>query len=174
MESGVPVCYVCGEHVGLNANGEPFVACHDCNFPICKTCFEYELKKGRKACPRCRNPYDDNLLDDVRKASGGRSTMAAHSDKSQFPKWYPVNRDTYIDRLSARAPEFYFSQKIDYLKDIVQPSFVKERRAMIRDYEEFKIRINALVAKAQKTLKKDGQCKMERLDQEITCVITLA
>ncbi|MBA0807769.1 hypothetical protein Gohar_023549 [Gossypium harknessii] len=155
----------------------------------------------------------------------------------QFPKWYPINRDTYIDRLSARyeregepselaavdffvstvdplkepplitantvlsilaldypvdkvscyvsddgaamlsfeslvetadfarkwvpfckkfsieprAPEFYFSQKIDYLKDKVQSSFVKERRAMKRDYEEFKIRINALVAKAQKT-----------------------
>ncbi|KAE8706076.1 leucine-rich repeat family protein [Hibiscus syriacus] len=127
----------------------------------------------------------------------------------QFPKWYPVNRDTYIDKLSARyeregepselavvdffastvdplkepplihcqhcsfhpcrglpesrfhfakkisieprAPEFYFSQKIDYLKDKVQPSFVKKRRAMKRDYEEFKIRINALVVKAHKT-----------------------
>ncbi|KAL8090829.1 hypothetical protein AgCh_040048 [Apium graveolens] len=155
----------------------------------------------------------------------------------QFPKWYPINRDTYIDRLSARferegepselaavdffvstvdplkepplitantvlsilavdypvdkvscyvsddgaamlsfeslvetadfarkwvpfckkyaieprAPEFYFSQKIDYLKDKVQPSFVKERRAMKRDYEEYKVRVNALVAKAQKT-----------------------
>ncbi|KAE8673310.1 hypothetical protein F3Y22_tig00111794pilonHSYRG00062 [Hibiscus syriacus] len=134
----------------------------------------------------------------------------------QFPKWYPINRETYIDRLSARyekegepselaavdffvstvdplkepplitantvlsilaldypvdnvscyvfddgaamltfeslvetadfarkwvpfckkfaieprAPEFYCSQKIDYLKDKLQPSFVKERRAM--------------------------------------------
>ncbi|KAH1066164.1 hypothetical protein J1N35_031151 [Gossypium stocksii] len=372
MESGVPVCHTCGEHVGLNGNGEPFVACHDCNFPICKTCFDYELKEGRKACLRCGNPYDENLLDDAEKASGDRSTMAAHMDKSQdagtharhissvstldsemtedngnpiwknrveswkekknkkkktsieveieakvppgqlmedkpaadtfqslstvvpipksrlapyrtviimrfiilglffhyrvtnpvnsafalwltsviceiwfafswvldqFPKWYPINRDTYIDRLSARyeregkpselaavdfcvstvdplkepplitantvlsilaldypvdkvscyvsddgaamlsfeslvetadfarkwvpfckkfsieprAPEFYFSQKIDCLKDKVQPSFVKERRAMKRDYEEYKIRINALVAKAQKT-----------------------
>ncbi|MBA0720295.1 hypothetical protein Golax_007922 [Gossypium laxum] len=372
MESGVPVCHTCGEHVGLNGNGEPFVACHDCNFPICKTCFDYELKEGRKACLRCGNPYDENRLDDAEKASGDRSTIAAHMDKSQdagiharhissvstldsemtedngnpiwknrveswkekknkkkktsikveieaqvppeqlmedkpaadafqplstvipipksrlapyrtviimrliilglffhyrvtnpvdsafalwltsviceiwfafswvldqFPKWYPINRDTYIDRLSARyeregepselaavdffvstvdplkepplitantvlsilaldypvdkvscyvsddgaamlsfeslvetadfarkwvpfckkfsieprAPEFYFSQKIDYLKDKVQSSFVKERRAMKRDYEEFKIRINALVAKAQKT-----------------------
>ncbi|XVE51488.1 hypothetical protein DITRI_Ditri02bG0045200 [Diplodiscus trichospermus] len=373
MESGVPVCHTCGEHVGLNANGEAFVACHECNFPICKTCFESELKEGRKVCLRCGNPYDENLLDDVEKASGDRSTMAAHLNKSQdvgiharhissvstldsemteengnpiwknrveswkekkskkkktstkvervdqippeqqmedkpaaddasqplsaiipipkgrlapyrtviimrliilglffnyrvtnpvdsafglwltsviceiwfafswvldqFPKWYPINRETYIDRLSARyeregepselagvdffvstvdplkepplitantvlsilaleypvdkvscyvsddgaamltfeslvetadfarkwvpfckkfsieprAPEFYFSQKIDYLKDKVQPSFVKERRAMKRDYEEFKIRINALVARAQKT-----------------------
>ncbi|KAK3443930.1 hypothetical protein EUGRSUZ_B03971 [Eucalyptus grandis] len=45
---------------------------------------------------------------------------------------------------------FYFAQKIDYLKDKVEASFVKERRAMKREYEEFKVRINALVAKAQK------------------------
>ncbi|KAL0372229.1 UNVERIFIED_CONTAM: Cellulose synthase A catalytic subunit [UDP-forming] [Sesamum calycinum] len=118
----------------------------------------------------------------------------------QFPKWYPINRETYLERLALRydregepsqlAPvdvfvndgaamltfealsetaEFArkwvpfckkhnieprapnsFAQKIDYLKDKIQPSFVKERRAMKREYEEFKVRINALVAKAQK------------------------
>ncbi|KAE8685341.1 Cellulose synthase A catalytic subunit 9 [Hibiscus syriacus] len=82
----------------------------------------------------------------------------------QFPKWFPITRETYLDRLSLRrwvpfckkhnveprAPEFYFSEKIDYLKDKVHPSFVKERRAMKREYEEFKVRVNALVAKAQK------------------------
>ncbi|XP_014506604.1 LRR receptor-like serine/threonine-protein kinase RPK2 [Vigna radiata var. radiata] len=31
---------------------------------------------------------------------------------------------------SMQFPEFYFCRKIDYLKDKVQPSFVKERRAM--------------------------------------------
>lgn len=58
MESGVPVCHTCGEHVGLNVNGEPFVACHECNLPICKSCFEYDLKEGRKACLRCGSTYD--------------------------------------------------------------------------------------------------------------------
>ncbi|CAM8924454.1 unnamed protein product [Rhodiola kirilowii] len=62
-------------------------------------------------------------------------------------KWVPFCKKYAIE---PRAPEFYFSQKIDYLKDKVQPSFVKERRAMKRDYEEYKVRINALVAKAQK------------------------
>lgn len=373
MESGAPTCHTCGELVGVNANGEVFVGCHDCSFPICKACFEYEIKEGRKACLRCGVPYDENLLDEVEaKASGAGSTMAGHLDNSQdlgiharhistvstmdselndesgnpiwknrveswkekknkkktkakaekeaeippeqqmeekesaegadaplsvmvpipknrmapyrfviimrliilalffhyrltnpvdsayilwltsviceiwfafswvldqFPKWSPVSRVTYIDRLSARyeregepnglaavdffvstvdplkepplitantvlsilaldypvdkvscyvsddgaamltfeslaetsefarkwvpfckkysieprAPEFYFSQKIDYLKDKIQPSFVKERRAMKRDYEEYKVRINALVARAQKT-----------------------
>lgn len=62
MESGAPVCHTCGEHVGLNANGEAFVACHECNFPICKNCFEYELKEGRKVCLRCGNPFDGAFL----------------------------------------------------------------------------------------------------------------
>ncbi|CAL5345180.1 unnamed protein product [Camellia sinensis] len=377
MQSGVPICNTCGEQVGLNSNGEVFVACHECSFPICKSCFDADIKEGRTACLRCHAPYDENsaMANDETEPSGNRSTMAAHltnmqvqdvglharnissvstldsemNDESgnpiwknrveswkdkknkkkkvaskavkeaqvppaqemeekqqlgdadqtlsrvipipksqlspyrtviimrliilglffhyrvtnpvdsafglwitsviceiwfavswvldQFPKWSPINRETYIDRLSARferegepselapvdffvstvdplkepplitantvlsilavdypvekvscyvsddgaamltfeslvetsefarkwvpfckkyaieprAPEFYFSQKIDYLKDKVQPSFVKERRAMKRDYEEYKVRINALVAKAQKT-----------------------
>ncbi|KAH0969692.1 hypothetical protein GBA52_028484 [Prunus armeniaca] len=135
----------------------------------------------------------------------------------QFPKWYPIERETYLDRLSLRyekegkpselasvdifvstvdpmkepplitantvlsilavdypvdkvmramyrmmvlpclllklflrhlnlpgngieprAPEWYFCQKIDYLKNKVHPAFVRERRAMKREYEEFK------------------------------------
>ncbi|KAJ9176480.1 hypothetical protein P3X46_011789 [Hevea brasiliensis] len=62
-------------------------------------------------------------------------------------RWVPFCKKHNIE---PRAPEFYFSQKIDYLKDKVHPNFVKERRAMKREYEEFKVKINALVAKAQK------------------------
>ncbi|EPS66858.1 cellulose synthase, partial [Genlisea aurea] len=68
-------------------------------------------------------------------------------------KWVPFCKKFAIE---PRAPEFYFSQKIDYLKDKIQPSFVKERRAMKRDYEGYKVRINALVAKAQKKTPEDG------------------
>lgn len=374
MQSGVPTCITCGEQVGLDHNGEVFVACHECSYPICKSCFEYDLKDGRSSCSRCGAPYDEISTMAVEETeSVTRNTMATHLNTAQevglhnrnistvstvdseyidesgnpiwknrveswkekknkkkkgatkvvkeaqippeqhmeetqqqnealqplsrivpipksqitpyrmviilrliilglffhyrvtnpvessyglwltsviceiwfavswvldqFPKWYPINRDTYLDRLSARferegepselaavdffvstvdplkepplitantvlsilavdypvdkvscyvsddgaamlsfeslvetadfarkwvpfckryeieprAPEFYFSQKIDYLKDKVQPSFVKERRAMKRDYEEYKVRVNALVAKAQKT-----------------------
>lgn len=42
-------------------------------------------------------------------------------------KWVPFCKKYSIE---PRAPEFYFSLKIDYLRDKVQPSFVKERRAM--------------------------------------------
>jgi cellulose synthase A len=103
-------------------------------------------------------------------------TFDALAETSEFArKWVPFVKKYEIE---PRAPEFYFSQKIDYLKDKVQPSFVKERRAMKvcmlfihiniaftfsdpmliclpkkllqREYEEFKIRINGLVAKAIK------------------------
>lgn len=75
-------------------------------------------------------------------------TFEALSETSEFAKkWVPFCKKFNIE---PRAPEWYFVQKIDYLKDKVQPSFVKERRAMKREYEEFKVRINALVSKAQK------------------------
>ncbi|XP_020090155.1 probable cellulose synthase A catalytic subunit 3 [UDP-forming] [Ananas comosus] len=75
-------------------------------------------------------------------------TFEALSETSEFAKkWVPFCKKFNIE---PRAPEWYFQQKIDYLKDKVQASFIKERRAMKREYEEFKVRINALVAKAQK------------------------
>ncbi|KAL1292424.1 hypothetical protein AAHE18_20G270100 [Arachis hypogaea] len=388
VKSGVPLCNICGEQVGLNDNGEVFVACHHCAVPICKDCFQHEINEGHTACLSCGVPYqartngnDDDILDeddDVIMVSEDHSVMASQPSSSQdvglharhlssvsavdnevndesgksswksrlkswkgkdkkskkkkaapkdenqapippqqhmedkrptegdaaavaaplsvlipisksklapyriviimrliilglffhyrvtnpvesafplwltsiiceiwfafswvldqFPKWCPVNRQTFIDNLSARferegepcqlaavdffvstvdplkepplitantvlsilaidypvdkvscyvsddgasmltfeslvetadfarkwvpfckkfsieprAPEYYFSQKIDYLKDKVQPSFVKERRAIKREYEEYKVRVNAMVAKAQK------------------------
>ncbi|VAI17952.1 unnamed protein product [Triticum turgidum subsp. durum] len=81
------------------------------------------------------------------------------SETAEFArKWVPFCKKFSIE---PRAPEFYFSRKVDYLKDKVQPTFVQERRAMKREYEEFKVRINALVSKAQKVpdegwIMKDG------------------
>ncbi|KAK1420393.1 hypothetical protein QVD17_21952 [Tagetes erecta] len=378
MKPETPICNTCGEQIGLNSDGTGvFVGCHECNYPICKACLDYEINEGHTACIQCGTPYHGSLtkVDVAEKEPVTHHTMGDHltntqdaglharnistvstvdsdmvdeggnpiwknrveswKDKKnkkkkggakvakevqvptdqqmdekqqsadpnamqplsqiipipksqiapyrtviiirliilglffhyritnpvessyglwltsviceiwfaiswvldQFPKWSPINRITFTDELSARyeregepselaavdffvstvdplkepplitantvlsilavdypvdkvscyvsddgaamlsfeslvetaefarkwvpfckrfsieprAPEFYFSQKIDYLKDKVQPSFVKERRAMKRDYEEYKVRINALVAKAQKT-----------------------
>lgn len=75
-------------------------------------------------------------------------TFEALSETSDFAKkWVPFCKKFNIE---PRAPEWYFAQKMDYYKDKVLTSFVKERRAMKREYEEFKVRINALSAKAQK------------------------
>lgn len=55
-------------------------------------------------------------------------TFEALSETAEFArKWVPFCKKHNIE---PRAPEFYFAQKIDYLKDKIQPSFVKERRAM--------------------------------------------
>ncbi|CAA0834039.1 Cellulose synthase A catalytic subunit 6 [Striga hermonthica] len=75
-------------------------------------------------------------------------TFEALSETSEFArKWVPFCKKFNIE---PRAPEWYFSQKIDYLKNKVHPAFVRERRAMKREYEEFKVRINRLVAMAEK------------------------
>lgn len=55
-------------------------------------------------------------------------TFEALSETAEFArKWVPFCKKFSIE---PRAPEMYFSEKIDYLKDKVQPTFVKERRAM--------------------------------------------
>lgn len=55
-------------------------------------------------------------------------TFEALSETAEFArKWVPFCKKYDIE---PRAPEWYFTQKIDYLKDKVQPSFVKYRRAM--------------------------------------------
>ncbi|PWA78914.1 cellulose synthase [Artemisia annua] len=75
-------------------------------------------------------------------------TFEALSETSEFArKWVPFCKKFNIE---PRAPEWYFAEKVDYLKDKVHPAFVRERRAMKRDYENFKVRINGLVSMAQK------------------------
>jgi cellulose synthase A len=55
-------------------------------------------------------------------------TFEALSETSEFArKWVPFCKKFNIE---PRAPEWYFSQKMDYLKNKVHPAFVRERRAM--------------------------------------------
>ncbi|KAF3563246.1 hypothetical protein DY000_02010907 [Brassica cretica] len=80
IESKSPVCNTCREETGVESNGEFFAACHECSFPICKACLEYEFKEGRRICLRCGKPYDENVLDDVEtKTSKHQSTVATDS-----------------------------------------------------------------------------------------------
>lgn len=55
-------------------------------------------------------------------------TFEALSETSEFArKWVPFCKKFSIE---PRAPEWYFAQKVDYLKNKVDPTFVRERRAM--------------------------------------------
>lgn len=51
------ICQICGDDVGLNADGELFVACNECAFPICRTCYEYERREGSQVCPQCKTRF---------------------------------------------------------------------------------------------------------------------
>ncbi|KAL8555399.1 hypothetical protein ACS0TY_003274 [Phlomoides rotata] len=76
---GGQVCQICGDNVGLTADGEPFVACDVCAFPVCRPCYEYERKEANQCCPQCKTRYkrhkgspaingdgeDDGVADDV-------------------------------------------------------------------------------------------------------------
>lgn len=50
-------CQICGDPVGLNHDGDVFVACNECAFPVCRTCYEYERKEGNSVCPHCKTRY---------------------------------------------------------------------------------------------------------------------
>lgn len=41
----------------ITVDGELFVACNECAFPVCRTCYEYERKEGSQACPQCKTRY---------------------------------------------------------------------------------------------------------------------
>lgn len=59
-------------------------------------------------------------------------TFEALSETSLFAKkWVPFCKKFNIE---PRAPEWYFSKKINYLKGEIDPAFVGERRAMKVSY----------------------------------------
>ncbi|CAI5516594.1 unnamed protein product [Closterium sp. Naga37s-1] len=74
-------------------------------------------------------------------------TFEALMETANFSRlWVPFCRKHAIE---PRAPEMYFAGGVDYLLGKVNADFVKERRRMKREYDEFKVRMNALVVKAQ-------------------------
>lgn len=50
------ICQICGDEVEI-ADGELFVACNECAFPVCRPCYEYERREGNQACPQCKTRY---------------------------------------------------------------------------------------------------------------------
>lgn len=51
------ICQICGDEIEIADNGEPFVACNECAFPVCRPCYEYERREGNQACPQCKTRY---------------------------------------------------------------------------------------------------------------------
>uniref|UniRef100_A0A7N0TY07 Cellulose synthase-like protein D3 n=1 Tax=Kalanchoe fedtschenkoi TaxID=63787 RepID=A0A7N0TY07_KALFE len=73
---------------------------------------------------------------------GSLLTFEAMAEAASFANvWVPFCRKHSIE---PRNPESYFSLKRDPYKGKVKPDFVKDRRRIKREYDEFKVRINGL------------------------------
>ncbi|KAJ6873399.1 cellulose synthase-like protein D5 [Populus alba x Populus x berolinensis] len=73
---------------------------------------------------------------------GSLLTFEALAETASFARiWVPFCRKHNIE---PRNPEAYFGQKRDFLKNKVKLDFVRERRRVKREYDEFKVRINSL------------------------------
>ncbi|KAG0491878.1 hypothetical protein HPP92_005276 [Vanilla planifolia] len=73
---------------------------------------------------------------------GALLTFEAMEQAASFAEvWVPFCRKHYIE---PRNPDSYFNLKVDPTKNKKQPEFVKDRRWIKREYDEFKVRINGL------------------------------
>ncbi|XP_057450183.1 cellulose synthase-like protein D2 [Lotus japonicus] len=73
---------------------------------------------------------------------GALLTFEAMAEAASFANvWVPFCRKHDIE---PRNPESYFNLKRDPYKNKVKPDFVKDRRRLKREYDEFKVRINSL------------------------------
>lgn len=73
---------------------------------------------------------------------GALLTFEAMAEAASFANlWVPFCRKHQIE---PRNPESYFNLKRDPYKDKVRPDFVRDRRKVKREYDEFKVRVNAL------------------------------
>ncbi|PPD74645.1 hypothetical protein GOBAR_DD28428 [Gossypium barbadense] len=73
---------------------------------------------------------------------GALLTFEAMAEAASFANiWVPFCRKHNIE---PRNPESYFNLKRDPYKNKVKPDFVKDRRRVKREYDEFKVRINGL------------------------------
>ncbi|KAJ3681660.1 hypothetical protein LUZ60_014233 [Juncus effusus] len=73
---------------------------------------------------------------------GALLTFEAMAEAASFAQlWVPFCKKHKIE---PRNPDSYFSQKKDPFKNKVKSDFVKDRRRVKREYDEFKVRVNGL------------------------------
>ncbi|EPS66341.1 hypothetical protein M569_08434 [Genlisea aurea] len=90
---------------------------------------------------------------------GAILTFEAMAEAVKFAQfWVPFCRKHDIE---PRNPDSYFSQKTDPTKNKKKPDFVKDRRWIKREYDEFKVRINGLPEVIRK------RCEMYNKNEEL-------
>ncbi|KAG9450022.1 hypothetical protein H6P81_009987 [Aristolochia fimbriata] len=90
-------------------------------------------------------------------------TFEAMAEAAAFAKvWIPFCRKHDIE---PRNPDSYFSVKTDPTKGKKKPDFVKDRRWIKREYDEFKVRINGLPEAIRKRSKTHNDREEEAAKQ---------
>nr|CAD1816925.1 unnamed protein product [Ananas comosus var. bracteatus] len=100
--------------------------------------------RDRFESPSARNPKGRSDLPgvDVFVSTADPDKEPPSSPPTPFARiWVPFCRKHDIE---PRNPDAYFGQKRDFLKNKVRLDFVRERRKVKREYDEFKVRINSL------------------------------
>ncbi|XP_015887530.3 cellulose synthase-like protein D1 [Ziziphus jujuba] len=101
---------------------------------------------------------------------GAILTFEAMAEAVNFAQvWVPFCRKHSIQ---PRNPDSYFNSKIDPTKNKKRPDFVKDRRWIKREYDEFKVRINGLPEAIRKrsesyNSKEEGKEKKLAKDQNV-------
>ncbi|KAL4643812.1 hypothetical protein ACB092_02G119100 [Castanea dentata] len=98
---------------------------------------------------------------------GAILTFEAMAEAVQFAEvWVPFCRKHNIE---PRNPDSYFNSKTDPTKNKKRPDFVKDRRWIKREYDEFKVRINGLpeaIRKRSETYNSKEEMKEKKLARE--------
>ncbi|GMY26848.1 cellulose synthase-like protein D1 [Fagus crenata] len=98
---------------------------------------------------------------------GAILTFEAMAEAVNFAEvWVPFCRKHNIE---PRNPDSYFSNKTDPTKNKKRPDFVKDRRWIKREYDEFKVRINGLpeaIRKRSETYNSKEEMKEKKLARE--------
>nr|TKS12174.1 cellulose synthase [Populus alba] len=212
-------CRVCGDEIGVKEDGEVFVACHVCGFPVCRPCYEYERSEGNQSCPQCNTRYkrhkgcprvpgdnddEDANFDDfddefqikhhdhdesnqknvfshteiehyneqemhpIRPAFSSAGSVAGKDLEGEKEGYSNAEWQERVEKWKVRQEKRGLVSKDDggndqgeedeyLMAEARQPLWRKIpipssriNPYRIREYEEFKVRINALVSKAQK------------------------
>lgn len=79
-------CQICSDNVGVTVDGETFVACDVCAFPVCRPCYEYERKEGNQSCLQCKTRYKRHKGSPAIQGDGEKDGNVDESTSSfQYP-----------------------------------------------------------------------------------------
>ncbi|KAM7275840.1 hypothetical protein ACFE04_017706 [Oxalis oulophora] len=118
QQHSAQICRVCGDEVGIGVDGEPFVACNECAFPLCKGCYEYERNEGTQLCPQCKTrlkrlkgnqklePIEEVTIE-VNEEHVGLVMEALSHRRGEVVDMGPVPGDIGRIRLSLTCPSRY-------------------------------------------------------------------